>query len=162
MTRITMEEWPQRLTDLGTQVSARWPWLKVKVSPVSGGLDIEIQDGPRMSGSVDLRLEGGMAGTRHMRANVAVGSAPALMGSLSEIEVGVQNYRTLLDALHFCVCQLEGLEIWLADELPCSTCRGTGKTREERIIKGSRKPIAEHVDCHTCGGTGKRKDAKTA
>lgn len=147
--RITLDEWPAKLTELANQIHLRWPWLHT--SYYHHTLSLETTTPSHISGSVDLKSASGSK--MFLKPEVNLSSGPALAGDLSDAEAALQCYRTVLDALHFASAFLGNLEVHF--ELPCSTCGGSGKVSEKNIVRGRSKVVGEPRDCPTCGGSGK-------
>lgn len=150
MPRITLDQWPKRLEALAVLIGQRWPWLSLSLS--NDALHVDEQEVSSVSASVALVFVN-TKGHRHLAPAAQITGGGGLIGTLSEVEAGLQSYRAILDALHFAVAQLGNLEVY-ADGVPCPHCGGTGEIRETVVRKGRREK-GKPVKCPRCDGTGK-------
>ena len=143
MSNLTQKEWKERLPKLGVEINKRYPSLAVEVNPECGEIQLRTTDPNSRwtevcSGVIDLRSKR----TPHCHVHVAVTSGAALAGELSQVELGVAEYKTMLKALHYLKANTGHLSIWGEGECPCDYCGETGKLFNK--------------DCPDCEGKGVR------
>ena len=136
MKAVTQTEWACTLVELASAVRLRWPWLTVENS--SGEIRVRTDT---CSGTLALDVRRG-GGEMWLATETKVGSGAALAGDLSLVENGLQEYRAVVDALHFLGTMSAEVAIYPDGECPCDVCAGTGNA-------GGR-------DCQFCEGKGKR------
>lgn len=136
MRSVTQTEWADIVDEMARAVLARWPWLTVEVC----SSEIRVRT-DTCSGRLGLDVRRG-GGEMWLATEAKVGSGAALAGDLSLVEQGLQEYRGVLDALHFLGTRTAEISIYPDGECPCDVCAGTGNA-------GGR-------DCQFCEGKGKR------
>jgi hypothetical protein len=134
---ITLSEWDEMLLALQESLTLRWPALKVEAGLQSG---LHLSTGGA-KGAVDIRGGHGLEALS-MQPHVSVTSGATLLGDLSDVEAGLYEYRTLLDALHWLRASTSHVTIWGDDACPCDHCGAKGDNRGTK--------------CETCDGKGKR------
>lgn len=156
MPNITHLYWVQVWApNLANELRCRWPWLTV-VCYADG---ISIDTDRSISGRIELRMPPQSRERDYLTAVVYVSGGEGLSGDLSEVEAGLQEYRAIVDALHFSARQLSRVKVWVRP-LPCEGCNGTGRT-PKRSSSTSKKSRAAASKCPQCDGTGHRKDPTT-
>ena len=121
MTNIIFEEWEECILVYAEACMKRFPGLKVSVDETNLNLQSE-----GCHGAVDLRPRPGVNG---MAPHASVSSGMALLGVPSVVESGLQDYRRVLDALHYINARIQKVTVWAKGTCPCHSCDGKGNTR---------------------------------
>lgn len=155
--RIHIIEWPSHANNLAKHIACRWPWLHVEFT--NDSLHIGSEVGARVSGSVSLSVATeSLDPNTFLVPTAQLTSGTTLMGTLPEIEVGLQAYRALVDALHFSLAYLAKLKVY-PEALPCSYCGGSGEIVRTPPPSGRSKKRgpSQRSKCPECKGTGKQQ-----
>lgn len=149
MKNITLTDWTAVIVKLAADVAPRCPGVESTPSKAwdvdEGGHEHEDHEVALSTECCTGRLS--LQGKHEDKTlfwvpRINIGSGRSLNGSLSQVEAGLFEYRSVLDGLHYLKAATDGYRIFPDGECPCDHCAATGTTRDGK--------------CKRCEGKGKR------